>query len=793
MFRRTLLITALLAAMAQAVQIRVATFNIGATFGETFFIYSLGDPGTPDHDTVRDILARIDADVVALQEIHSVDLQGNPTDLAALAASLGYPYLNIPPVSGVFDTTLRVVFLSRFPFLESTNIAPPEGARDMTRRHALVKVDVPGTDNDPLLVSPHMKAGTLSADRFRRAVEMRRLVNELTARGVSGDDNYVILGDFNPSSNPITFDEPPSGLPQTFVLGNDITFPVTYFVNPVDYFGGLPIVRLDARQLDGSASTFDTSDSGGPALDLMLVSPAIAGRDFATEIYNSALDVSNDTGLPKSGNPPAAGTSASASDHYAVFADLELDPPNPYVFLQPGDAIFEDFDGFAGLRAPAPWQATGGGDWLGADDGSSAQPGWRAYGSSGDTAPGFLTDGTPAQLSAIFENRSSRPITALSIALDAAQWRAANGGAADRIAVDLVVAGEVIPLPGLDFTANTMLADGPQPGGAAVPLSVLAKNLWVEPNGSFELRVAFLPDNDAGVPADDVFINEFHYDNDGSDSGEFVEIAVGPGYAGNLSAISLLLYNGSNGAVYGTHPLDGFLAGATTSSGHRLFHKEIPGIQNGAPDGFALVVGTDLRQFISYEGTFTASDGPAAGMTSDDVGWSQGGNEPVGQNAIGLTGSGGSAVDFSWTKFAGIPHSPGQPNQGQNFINPAKPRQGLAFDNLSVVYLTDNDLDGDPDLTDPDDDNDGQSDAYEIAFGSDRFDPASRFEPQFTRTAQGFELSFPGAEGIDYTVEFSETLDDWQDWITVTGQGETLVVPLPMAEPSMFFRVKASG
>ncbi len=795
-FRRIVVITALLAAVAHAVEIRVATFNIGATFGETFFIYSLGDPGTPDHDTVRDILARIDADVVALQEIHSVDLQGNPNDLEALAASLGYPYLNVPPVTGVFDTTLRVVFLSRFPFLESTSIASPDGAKEMTRRHAVVKVDVPGTDNDPLLVSPHMKAGTLLADRFRRAVEMRRLVNELAARGVSDDDNFVILGDFNPSSIQATFNEEPSNLPGTFSLGNDIAFPVTYFVNPVDYFSVPAAVRLDARQLDGSASTFGTTFSGGPALDLILVSPAIAGREFAVEIYNSELDVSNDDGLPKSGGPLAAATSSIASDHYAVFADLELDPPNPYVFLQPGDTVNDHFDGFTGARAPSPWYATGGGGWLGIDDGSSGQPGWRAYGVPGDTAPGFLTNGETARLSAVFENRSSQPLTALAVSLDAEQWRAVKDGAADRIEVELVLDGQTIPLAGLTFTADTTLAGGPQPGGIPVALSALAKYLWVQPGESFELRVSFLPDEMQEPQPDDVFINEFHYDNTGGDTGEFVEIVVGPGYSGEVADLSLLLYNGSNGTVYGTHPLDtfqNFQEPEIAASGHRIYHKMISGIQNGDPDGLALVAGSSVLQFISYEGSFTAADGPADGLASTDIGVSQNGNEPIGEASLGLTGTGETAADFTWTKFSGIPHSPGQPNDGQSFTNPAKPPQGLAFDHLAVTFLTDNDLDGDPDFTDPDDDNDGQSDEYEIAFGSDPFDSNSRFEPQLIRSAAGIELSFHGAQGIDYTVESSETLDDWDELTTVSGADAMIAVPLPMAEPAMFFRVRAAG
>lgn len=790
-FRLLAIIPLLLATMAHAGQIRVATFNIGATFGETFFIYSLGDPGTADHDTVRDILARIDADVVALQEIHSVDLQGSPNDLEALAGFLGYDYVNVPPVTGVFDNTLRVVFLSRFPFLESTSIAPQAGAKDMTRRHAVVKVDLPGTHADPLLVSPHLKAGTAAGERFQRAVEMRRLVQHLATEGIDGNHNFVVLGDFNPSSTQATFTELPADVPQSFVLGNDIPFPVTYFVNPVDYFPH-PVFRLDARQPGGSAVTFDTS-TGGRTLDLILVSPAIAARDHAAEIYNSALDVSNAVGLPKAGSPLAAGTSAAASDHYAVFADVRILPNGPYAFRQPGEAVSENFGAITGLSAPPPWNAVAGGTWTGLDDGTSNQRGWRVYGEPGDAAPGFLSNGQAASLSATFENLSSVPLTALEISLDAKQWSAASGGAADALTMELVTPRQILPLPDLTFTADTTLPTGSLAGSAPVFLTTTARNLWIEPGASFDLRVSFRPDAQNGPLPDAVFINEFHYDNSGSDVGEFVEIVVGPGYTGDPAALSLRLYNGLNGAEYAAHALNTFEAGETTASGHRIYYKMIGGIQNGAPDGLALVDGSSVLQFLSYEGSFTATDGPAAGLVSTDIGVSQSGTRPAGEAALGLTGTGGSADGFSWVEFIANPHSPGAVNHGQSFIVPGKTPQGLAFDNLTVTYLTDNDLDGVPDLTDLDDDNDGQSDADETAFGSDPMDRHSRFDPIIARTAAGFELSFPGAQGIDYIVEFSTALDVWQELVTVAGADETITIPLPMAEPAMFFRLKSQG
>ncbi len=798
--RAAIAILLLLQATVLAVEIRVASFNVGAHWGTNYFDYSLGDPGTPDHETVRAILQRIDADVVALQEILSADLSGSPNDLQILAASLGYPFLYVAPTTNALDPAFRTVFVSRFPFHSTFAINSPAGAKELARLHPAVRVDVAGTVNDPVIVSPHLKAETSLTDRFRRAVEMRRLSSYLASSGLTDDTNFIVLGDFNPSAINATFTEPPSDLPQGYVLGNDITFPVNYSVDPLPYFTNPSAVKAVAFQLDGSTSTYNTVFPGGPELDLILVSPAITARPMFTEIYNSALDLTNHQGLPKSGSPLVADTSAIASDHYPVFADIRLDSPQAYVFSAPGETIREDFSGFIGVRDPAPWSTTGGTAWRGIDDGSSALSGWRFYGSRQNPAAGFLPDGEAASLCATFRNQSPLPLTAVEVSLDAGQWRAVLNGAADSLRVEVLTEEGIVPLPDLTFTASQSLPMGPVEDGAKVRLSAMVSQLWIEPGSSFELRVSFDPGESGGLPATDVFINEFHYDNTGTDAGEFVEIAVAPGFEGRLEDISLVLYNGDNalsGVPYGSHALNTFTQGVTTESGHQLFHKMIPtNLQNGPRDGFSVVniATSQVFQFISYEGTFTATAGPAAGMTSTDIGVSQNITGPAGFASLGLTGTGAGVADFAWTKFGNdIPHSPGNPNHGQTFVNSFAAPQGLAFDNLEVVFLTDNDLDGEPDITDSDDDNDSQSDVYETAFGSDAMDPALRFEPQFTRNAEGLQLSFMGAAGIAYTVEFSETFDVWEEFTTITGEGETMVVPLTMAEPKMFFRLRASG
>ena len=165
-----------------------------------------------------------------------------------------------------------------------------------------------------------------------------------------------------------------------------------------------------------------------------------------------------------------------------------------------------------------------------------------------------------------------------------------------------------------------------------------------------------------------VFINEIHYDNTGTDAGEAIEVA---GPAGtNLTGWSLVLYNGAGGAPYDTKALSGIIPNQSGGFGTLSFTYPVNGIQNGSPDGIALVNGTTVVQFLSYEGTFTAVGGPANGMLSVDIGVAENGTEPVGQS-LRLTGSGQFYEDFTWNAPATA--SFGAVNQGQTFGADAAP------------------------------------------------------------------------------------------------------------------------
>ncbi len=142
-----------------------------------------------------------------------------------------------------------------------------------------------------------------------------------------------------------------------------------------------------------------------------------------------------------------------------------------------------------------------------------------------------------------------------------------------------------------------------------------------------------------------VFINEFHYDNDGTDTGEFIEV-VAPTSLSDLSAVTLTLYNGGNGASYaGPTPLSSF-ARRDIVNGFAFYTLDVS-LQNGSPDGLALAMAEQVQQFLSYEGVFTAADGVASGLESTDIGVSELPSTPLG-STLQLTGRGDSYFDFTW-------------------------------------------------------------------------------------------------------------------------------------------------
>ena len=141
------------------------------------------------------------------------------------------------------------------------------------------------------------------------------------------------------------------------------------------------------------------------------------------------------------------------------------------------------------------------------------------------------------------------------------------------------------------------------------------------------IAVAGGPVPAGAAPPTTPFISEIHYDNDGTDTDEFVEVQIPAGTASD--GLRIELYNGSGGARYATLSLPSVTAPADAPA---VAVAAAPGLQNGAPDGLALVRGTQVLEFLSYEGTFTATAGAAAGQVSVDIGVAESGSDPVAQS-----------------------------------------------------------------------------------------------------------------------------------------------------------------
>jgi len=142
--------------------------------------------------------------------------------------------------------------------------------------------------------------------------------------------------------------------------------------------------------------------------------------------------------------------------------------------------------------------------------------------------------------------------------------------------------------------------------------------------------------------AQSVFINELHYDNTGVDQNEGVEIAGPTGT--DLSTYKIELYNGIDGTVYATINLSGVIPNQQNNFGTIWFAHA--GLQNG-PDGLALINGSSVIQFLSYEGSFTATAGTANGMSSTNLPVSESSTTAVG-SSLQLEGTGRNYTDFSW-------------------------------------------------------------------------------------------------------------------------------------------------
>ncbi len=141
---------------------------------------------------------------------------------------------------------------------------------------------------------------------------------------------------------------------------------------------------------------------------------------------------------------------------------------------------------------------------------------------------------------------------------------------------------------------------------AAAVLVLLASCVWTDRLASSMEEVGLF--SATSLPA--VRFSELHYDDAGTDSAEAIEVS---GPAGtDVTGWTIVLYNGGNGTPYDTASLSTPIPTTCGDRGVVVVDYPVNGIQNGSPDGIALVNAANVVvEFLSYEGTFTAVGGAA--------------------------------------------------------------------------------------------------------------------------------------------------------------------------------------
>jgi len=221
--------------------VRIASWNIAG----------LGAAGSAEHQAAEAVIARIDADVFCLQEVEDAD----GAALASLAATLGYPHRFQAEVSTPMAGGLRNACLSRLPLAGTASLSSPDissdaAANETGRDFAQVRVEVrPGVAFVGLLVA-HLKSGFEAADLFRKQIEAQRLGQAANAYALAHPgEGLVVTGDLNEEIDGWRlgqiFEALPDGLPYSYQLGADISWPTS--LSPTREPSASPLPGVRAR------------------------------------------------------------------------------------------------------------------------------------------------------------------------------------------------------------------------------------------------------------------------------------------------------------------------------------------------------------------------------------------------------------------------------------------------------------------------------------------------------------------------------------------------------------------
>ncbi|MBN2055684.1 endonuclease/exonuclease/phosphatase family protein [bacterium] len=319
--------------------------NAGVVRVMTFNVHSIGEPAEPEHEALRSIVERICPDIAMFQEVRA---GSDVENLEVLADETGFPYFEVSAKSGTLSGNLLTACISAYPIQSSVSwsaaaVSGDPEANDITRDLFECRIALPG--GHYLGVFPaHLKAYTDYTSKFRRQVELIRTNQVIQSyRSAYPNDHVVYAGDLNSDIDDGPFGSPtytslPSGLPASYRLGSDITFPVIY--DPFETILAMDLALTDPTWED-STDAYSTYPSYDSRIDYVWYSMGLT--DIGDEVYYSGRDDGEDDAPPgnwmyKCGEPLSADISPAASDHLAVFVDFdygEAYSPTPYLSPTP--------------------------------------------------------------------------------------------------------------------------------------------------------------------------------------------------------------------------------------------------------------------------------------------------------------------------------------------------------------------------------------------------------------------------------------------------------------------------
>lgn len=434
-----------------------------------------------------------------------------------------------------------------------------------------------------------------------------------------------------------------------------------------------------APDIPFSTTPFVTSGGGLPTLTITDVSVTEGNGGTVSALFTVSLSAASASSVTVN-YTTANGSALAGSDYVGVSGTITFAPGQTSATIPVtvnGDTDFEGNEQFSVVLSSPSGATIADGTGVGTivnDDAAPAVPG--AF-SVSDASVSEGNSGTTPIVFTVSRGSDSNVAASVSYTINL------PGGATGASASDFV---SPVLSGTLSFAANEF--------SKTITLNI-AGDTVVEPDETFTVTLssptggATLLDatgvgtilNDETAAPGVAFINEIHYDNTGNpDTNERIEVA---GPAGtNLAGWTLVLYNGNGGASYGTIALSGTIPDQDDGYGTLSFAGPGSGIQNGSPDGVALVApGNQVVQFLSYEGRFTATNGPASGLTSTDIGVAESGGDAPGLS-LQLTGSGASYADFTWQNAAD--DNFGSVNTGQDFIG-ANAQGQVRIHDASVV------------------------------------------------------------------------------------------------------------